>query len=413
MTETGARDENPVVAVVVDRVPPWLIANFSAAGQLVELVAIEVDPTHSVDKNSFAGNSEDCFRRRGIDWSKERRASNRRGFARQVGRVLTDIKPDVVLMLGWYGAKNLAALRWCLANEVPSIATSDSNEHDYHRLQWREALKRRVVRLYSAGWAAGSLSARYLMRLGMAPERIVVGPVDTIDVSHFKEGAAKARQTPEKMRRDLGVPDDFFLAVSRFAPEKNLLNLIRGYHSYRDRQGASAWKLVLVGDGPMMGAVRKYVDDSGLGGWVHLPGWVTFEMLPAYYGLAGTFVHASTRDTWGVVVNEAMAAGLPVIVSRRCGSASELVHDSRNGFTFDPENRAELSELLWKIAHGECDRASMGQASQDIIRGWTPELYARSMLEAVNCALNVTKTPVRLADRLFLSLVTRWSQERQ
>jgi glycosyltransferase involved in cell wall biosynthesis len=156
----------------------------------------------------------------------------------------------------------------------------------------------------------------------------------------------------------------------------------------------------------MMAAVRHFVEDSGLKDTVQLPGWVTFEMLPAYYGLAGTFVHASTKDTWGVVVNEAMAAGLPVIVSNRCGSALELVHEGQNGFTFDPGNVAELSKLLWKVAHSGCDRTPMSLASRDIIQGWTPKTYAESLLATANVAVNNPVKQFRLVDSVLLALLT-------
>jgi len=407
MTVISGNRHYLIIAAMVDYVPPWLIANFNAAGRFVDLVAVEVAHSRSVVQGASAIDREESFKRHAINWDRIDGIGRSRKFARQVAQSLTDIEPDVVLMQGWYGAKNLAALHWCLANRVPSIVASDSNENDIGRLQWREGLKRRVVALYSAGWAAGVASGNYLKRLGMTPERIAVGPLDTIDVSHFMAGAAAARRQANETRQRLDVPNDYFLAVSRFAPEKNLLNLVRAYGLYHQRMGTAAWKLVVVGDGPMMTAVQSFIEDSGLDGSVQLPGWVTFEGLPAYYGLAGAFVHASTRDTWGVVVNEAMAAGLPVIVSNRCGSALEIVREGQNGFTFDPTNVVELSELLWKVAHNTCDLATMSSASRDIIQGWTPKTYAESLLAVANVAVNSPARKSRLLDSALLSLLMR------
>ncbi len=73
-----------------------------------------------------------------------------------------------------------------------------------------------------------------------------------------------------------------------------------------------------------------------------LPGFKPYDELPVYYALANAFVHASTSEQWGLVVNEAIATGLPVIVSNRCGCAPELVNG--NGFTFDPTNEDELTD---------------------------------------------------------------------
>src|SRR5207247_9937771 len=81
---------------------------------------------------------------------------------------------------------------------------------------------------------------------------------------------------------------------------------------------------------------------------VHLPGFKPYDELPAYYALANAFVHASTTEQWGLVVNEAIASGLPVIVSNRCGCAPELVNG--NGFNFDATNENELTARLLEMA---------------------------------------------------------------
>ena len=81
---------------------------------------------------------------------------------------------------------------------------------------------------------------------------------------------------------------------------------------------------------------------------MHLPGFKPYDELPVYYALANAFVHASTTEQWGLVVNEAIASGLPVIVSNRCGCAPELVNG--NGFTFDPTNEHELTARLLEMA---------------------------------------------------------------
>src|SRR5208337_5127598 len=96
----------------------------------------------------------------------------------------------------------------------------------------------------------------------------------------------------------------------------------------------------------------------------HLPGFKQYEELPAYYGLAGAFVHASTAEQWGLVANEAMASGLPVLVSNRCGCATELVEEGRNGFAFDPENVEQLAGFMRRLGCGPTDAASMGMAGR-------------------------------------------------
>ena len=96
---------------------------------------------------------------------------------------------------------------------------------------------------------------------------------------------------------------------------------------------------------------------------VRLPGFRQYDELPAYYGLAEAFVHASRTEQWGLVVNEAMASGLPVLVSRQCGCAPELVAHGTNGYQFDPNDQVALARCMAEITRDEEHRQMMGQAS--------------------------------------------------
>ncbi len=101
-----------------------------------------------------------------------------------------------------------------------------------------------------------------------------------------------------------------------------------------------------------------------------------------YYALASVFVHPSTSEQWGLVVNEAMASGLPVIVSDRCGCAEDLVRPGVNGCTFAPQDSTALAGLMRRMSDGSRDLRAMGQASRDIIARWSPELFAESIVAA-------------------------------
>ena len=134
-----------------------------------------------------------------------------------------------------------------------------------------------------------------------------------------------------------------------------------------------------------------------------LTGGRSYQDLPIYYGLANAFVHASTTEQWGLVVNEAMAAGLPVLISNRCGCAPELVHEGKNGYTFDPYDVEGLSVLLGRIAGGRERLAAFGQASEAIIAEWGPQRFSNALFDAASVALNSPPRPMRLSDRLLLS----------
>jgi glycosyltransferase involved in cell wall biosynthesis len=139
-----------------------------------------------------------------------------------------------------------------------------------------------------------------------------------------------------------------------------------------------------------------------------LAGFRQYEELPAWYGLASAFVHASTTEQWGLVVNEAMASGLPVIVSERCGCAPDLVEHGVNGFTFDPYDVPALADLMQRVAAMTDERrAAMGAAGQRIIADWGPERFADGLMKAVQVALSRPLPTASWFDQGLLRLLAR------
>ena len=163
------------------------------------------------------------------------------------------------------------------------------------------------------------------------------------------------------------------------------------------------WNLILLGDGPLRAEVRSTISRLGLETAVSVPGFKQYDELPSYYGLAAAFVHASSTEQWGLVVNEAMAARLPILVSNRCGCAPDLVEEGRNGFTFDPYDTEELAHLMLQVASMPAtERAAMGRASIEIISRWTPECFATNLMKAVELALATPRPKSTVVDKALL-----------
>jgi glycosyltransferase involved in cell wall biosynthesis len=367
----------PSVAHVLEAVPPWLVANFNAAAERLEFTCVELfaDAPHAT----------------GVPVRFARHRSRRplrcgRDLFRYVEATLDAVRPAVLLTVGWTGGKNLAGLAWAAKTGTPAIVATDSKSGDFPRVAWKEAVKRRLMRCYAVAWAADGRAADYAVSLGMPEERVIVGPVDTIDNAHFASGADAARRRMAGTRAALALPDSYFLVVCRLAPEKNLVTLVRAYSRYCARAGDGAWRLVIAGDGPSRAEVEAAVEACGVASYVSLRGWVGFAELPAYYGLAGAFVLPSVRETWGCVVNEAAAAGLPLLVSERAGSASALVRNGVNGLMFDPCDETAIAEAMAAVASPACDRAAMGAASRELVGGWSPQTYAASLARVVALA---------------------------
>jgi 1,2-diacylglycerol 3-alpha-glucosyltransferase len=158
---------------------------------------------------------------------------------------------------------------------------------------------------------------------------------------------------------------------------------------------------VVLGDGPLRETLNSQLSTLDLNEHVHLPGFEPYDELPVYYALANAFVHASTTEQWGLVVNEAIASGLPVIVSNRCGCAPELVNG--NGFTFDPTNEDELATRLLEMASlSDEERKHLGNNSYRIAANFAPELFGEGLERAANVAMGVPQKRFGVMDRALL-----------
>ena len=183
------------------------------------------------------------------------------------------------------------------------------------------------------------------------------------------------------------IPKPYFLSINRFVNKKNLPLLISAYYCYRQKCGSNAWDLVLCGEGELRPQLEELISQYQLGSHIHLPGFLQQQELLPYFAHAQCFIHASTTEQWGLVVNEAMAAGLPVLVSNRCGCFQDLVLEGINGFGFDPNNTEELANLMCKMSSGEVNLEAMGAASLKHIQNFTPEHFAKGLKQAIDYAL--------------------------
>ena len=325
--------------------------------------------------------------------------------------VLEQANPDVVAVNGWNNFGSLAAARCCMEQGIPMVVMSESARGDEPRTLWKEIIKRRIVDLYAAALVGGQRHFEYLVELGMPRERIFTG-YDVVDNDWFARRAIEIRnshlrrgyggQAAFEIRKKYALPENYFLASARFIEKKNLSSLIRAYAEYREKwKGDTPWDLVLLGDGPMRDTLNTQLATLNLQAQVHLPGFKPYDELPVYYGLAKAFVHASTTEQWGLVVNEAVASGLPVIVSNRCGCVPELVQD--NGFTFDPANESELAErLLQMVSLSADERRRLGEASYRIAANFAPDRFGEGLKQAAAVALKLPQRKPGIIDRALL-----------
>lgn len=235
--------------------------------------------------------------------------------------------------------------------------------------------------LFSSALVAGKRHIDYTNKLGMPLEKIFTG-FDVVDNNYFSQSAHSVRENEVEARHVLGISRKFFLVPCRFIPEKNLAMLAVAYEKYRRDLSSSGWDLVLVGDGPDRADIVALCRKVSISQYVHFVGFKQYNELPIFFGLASALILPSLKDTWGLVVNEAMASGLPVLVSSHCGCAPDLVSEGINGFTFDPTNSDALASLMHRLTVEGVDLKVMGDAGREIISEWGLERFSSGLWNA-------------------------------
>jgi 1,2-diacylglycerol 3-alpha-glucosyltransferase len=299
-------------------------------------------------------------------------------FSEIAGQKLFDtletVRPNAILIPGWSFSVARAALRWCERNNAMAILMSESNEFDEKRVWWKEWCKRRIVKQFDSAMVGGSSHKSYLVKLGFPKDRITTG-YDVIDNEYFAKERISHHPPP--------ISNSYFLSVNRFIEKKNLLTLIDAYAAYKLQSKSKPWDLVLCGDGHLRDSIKERIARHGLLDSIHLTGFLKPEQLQPYFAHAGCFVHSSAQEQWGLVVNEAMSASLPIVVSNRCGCYEELVEEGRNGFGFCPTNTSHLATILLKVSSNPRASAEMGANSQQRIAKYGPSRFGNALVDCV------------------------------
>jgi glycosyltransferase involved in cell wall biosynthesis len=287
---------------------------------------------------------------------------------------------------------------------------STSQLFDYERSAPKEFIKRVLVAAFHSGFVGGRTHQEYLDRLGMPAGHVTWG-YNAVENDYFRKKAADVRHEADALRAEHNLPGSYFLVVGRMVEEKNLSRLLEAYAAYHS-EASHPIHLVVVGDGPLRQDFRIQVKAYNLNNAVHTPGFVQYDELPVYYGLAHSLLLPSVKDTWGLVVNEAMASGLPLLVSDRCGCSTHLVEDGDNGYIISPYDVDEIEDALHRLsALSDEEYATMCQASSNRIKEWGPKRFAQGLWKAASRAQRRASTytapaHVRLMSRLvsFLPL---------
>jgi glycosyltransferase involved in cell wall biosynthesis len=364
--------------VLFKRIGPYHNARLRAAGRLGAITAIELEP----DDTTYAWNKVDADSGYTRLQLHAARGSGWRENSQRLGQLLDSVDAAAVAIPGYSEPLALFALSWCKFKSRTAILLSESTRVDARRRWLAELAKSLIVRQFDTALVGGSRHVEYASYLGLDPERIYQG-YDAVDNEYFSNSCSELRgEAPNHALAPEPAPvraAKYILASSRFIPKKNLATLLKAFSLFKTGPRAS-WKLILLGDGPLRAEIEKFILANGLTNEVILPGFVQYQDLPHYYARSEFFVHASTTEQWGLVVNEALASSLPVLVSTPCGCAPDLVIEGMNGFTFDPESPSDLALHMSKLADLDtAKRRQMGAFGQQLITKYSPQVFAENL----------------------------------
>ena len=283
-------------------------------------------------------------------------------------RWVREVEPDAVIAIGYSSVYGLAACAVARELKVPRFLVLVGGRPAVPSVS-REVTKQAICRtFFDAALVPGVRAFEYAEQLGIDVDSIWrVGNV--VDNAHF------ARSEGERVVQ----PRRTFVYVGRLSEEKNLTRLLDAYASYKSLGGG--WGLRIVGDGPMKATLAPVAERIG---GVEMRGWVGYEDLPDVLADSTALVLPSVYEPWGLVANEAMAAGLPVLVSRRCGCYPELCREGLNGFGFEPDSVESLVGAMGRISdEGEDALRRMGMRSRELVAGYTLDLWAEGVVRAL------------------------------
>jgi len=277
---------------------------------------------------------------------------------------LRRLRPDVVLVGGWNQPAFWEAAAWARAARRPLVVWVESTARDERSGAAPLELAKRLMLRTAAGFVVpGRAAADYLVSLGAPSDRIAIAP-NAVDLTVFEEGVARERGRRDELRAELGLEGCTFLCVSRLSPEKGVDVLVRAFDGVPG-------ELVLVGDGPDRRRVADLAGDR-----VRLLGRIERDELLGWYAAADAYVMPSRSETWGMAMQEAAAAGLPLIASEAPGAGHDLIEPGVNGFRVPVEDVEALRGALERVAADADWREAASRRTRELAAGYTPEAWA-------------------------------------
>jgi len=297
--------------------------------------------------------------------------------------------PDIVFSAGYSSLTNQLAFLYAKIYKKPFIVWSEStfNEPSFFRTISLPLIKH-ITRHSDALVACGTRSREYLVHLGARPEGIFTA-FCTVDTDSFKRQSGELKSRRAKLKEEIGIKNkSVILYVGQLIERKGLKYLIKAYAQLKPEFDVA---LLIVGGGKQKDELAELCQKDNIQD-VFFTGYIQLATLPKYYVMSDIFVLPSLEETWGRVLNEAMACGLPVISTVKAGAPADLIKNGLNGFVVEDKSAEQLYQAMRKILSDPELKQSMGSKSQQMIdEGFKIEHAVAGFMRAVNYAISKHK----------------------
>lgn len=227
----------------------------------------------------------------------------------------------------------------------------------------------------------GTRNAEFYRSHGVRDERLFIVPY-AVDNTFFTQTTDSYLKDPSSIKKDLGLPatTPLVLFASKLMSRKRPMDLLMAYHKLRREQIQAA--LVFIGSGSHEQMLKTYVQQQQVPD-VYFFGFRNQSELPKFYAIADIFVLPSENEPWGLVINEVMCAGLPVVATKEIGAAADLVIPDQNGLIYQTGDIEMLASHLRTLVADSKLRMRMGQCSRELIAKWSIERCVQGVKEAL------------------------------
>ena len=303
---------------------------------------------------------------------------------------------DACLVLGWQTLAHVQAIRAAWRSNLPLLVRGDSNlaqrpsAAGRARLRaalWlpvRERAYRSLFARVDAFLVTGRRNRDYYRHFGVPDARLFDAP-HCVDNAHFALPEPARATARASVRAGIGVDEEtvVFVVPAKIITMKRPLDVLQAFADLP--RGGPRCHLVFLGDGVLRDDVERRADVLGVRDHVTIAGFINQSEMPAWYAAGDALVLASdAMETWGLAVNEAMAAGLPVILSDAVGCVPDLARDGENGFVFPLGDIVALAERMNRLRSSSSRaRAAMGQRSREIVATFSVDRLVAATRDAL------------------------------